>query len=82
MSAPMKKDDALPVVTRIDPHKGYVKGNTAVVSQYDDRLKGDATAAEHRRIADRLSLAGDASAAAEHRRIAEWMVNMGAPAND
>ena len=77
MSAPMKKDDDLPVLTRIDPHKGFVEGNTAVVSQYADRLKGDATAAEHRRIADRLSLAGDASAAAEL-----WMVNMGAPAND
>jgi hypothetical protein len=51
----MKKGDDQAVLTRIDPSKGYVKGNTAVVSLYAHRLKGDATAAEHRRIADQLS---------------------------
>ena len=37
---------------RIDPSKGYVKGNVVMVSQRANRIKNDATPAELRKIAD------------------------------
>jgi hypothetical protein len=41
-----------PTLDRIDNRKGYVRGNVAVISARANNLKGDATAAEHRRIAE------------------------------
>ena len=41
-----------PSVDRIDPNKGYVKGNIAVMSYRANVIKNDGTAAEHRLIAD------------------------------
>ena len=39
---------------RIDPSKGYVKGNVVVMSWRANRIKNDGSASEHRRIADWL----------------------------
>lgn len=36
---------------RIDPSKGYLKGNVRVISWRANRIKNDGTAAEHRKIA-------------------------------
>lgn len=44
-------DDAMSI-DRIDPAKGYVQGNIALVSQRANRIKNDATPAELRKIAD------------------------------
>ena len=44
--------DASPTLDRIIHHLGYVHGNVAVVSQKANRLKGDATADQHRLTAD------------------------------
>lgn len=41
-----------PTLDRIVPCKGYVKGNIAVISELANRLKGFATAAQHRQIAN------------------------------
>jgi hypothetical protein len=41
-----------PTLDRIDPSRGYVRGNVAVISHYANFLKSKATAAEHRRIAE------------------------------
>jgi hypothetical protein len=41
-----------PTIDRIDPTKGYVRGNIAVISHYANTLKNNGTAAEHRRIAE------------------------------
>jgi len=46
-----KRSDATPSVDRIEPAKGYVKGNVVVVSWRANRLKGDATLAELRQLA-------------------------------
>jgi hypothetical protein len=39
---------------RINPAKGYVKGNVLVCSWRGNRIKNDGSSAEHRRIADYL----------------------------
>lgn len=41
-----------PTLDRIDPKKGYVRGNVAVISHFANALKGKGTAAQHRRIAE------------------------------
>lgn len=45
------RDDA-PSLDRIDPKKGYVRGNVQVISLRANRIKNDATVAELRTIAD------------------------------
>lgn len=39
---------------RIDPNKGYIKGNVVIMSWRANRIKNDGTAEEHRQIADYL----------------------------
>jgi hypothetical protein len=39
-----------PSIDRIDPSKGYVEGNVAVISFRANRLKNDGTLEEHRRL--------------------------------
>lgn len=41
-----------PSVDRLDPNKGYVKGNISVISFRANRIKADATSSELRIIAD------------------------------
>lgn len=41
-----------PTVDRINAKRGYVKGNVAIISHFANSLKGFATAAQHRRIAE------------------------------
>jgi hypothetical protein len=41
-----------PTLDRINPAKGYVASNIAVISHRANRLKSNATAKEHRRIAE------------------------------
>jgi hypothetical protein len=43
---------ASPTLDRIDASRGYVKGNVAVISNYANILKGQASAAQHLRIAE------------------------------
>ena len=40
------------LIDRIDPKKGYVKGNIIVVSMRANRIKTDATVDEIRKVAD------------------------------
>jgi hypothetical protein len=44
-------DEAKPSLDRLDPTKGYVRGNVTVISLRANRIKTDATAEEHERIA-------------------------------
>lgn len=44
------KDDS-PSFDRIDPRKGYVRGNVTIISMRANRLKSDATVAELERVA-------------------------------
>lgn len=46
------RSDCAPSIERIDPALGYVRGNVVVVSWRANKIKGDATADELRRIAD------------------------------
>lgn len=41
-----------PTLDRLNPKKGYTKGNVAWISNLANQLKSNATAAQHRRIAD------------------------------
>ncbi len=43
--------DARPSIDRLDPSKGYVRGNVAVISNKANRIKSDGTAEHHERIA-------------------------------
>lgn len=43
--------DASPSLDRLDPNKGYVRGNVAVISMRANWMKSNATADEHERIA-------------------------------
>lgn len=45
------QDDS-PSLDRIDPRSGYIPGNVAVISMRANRMKQDATASEHRKIAE------------------------------
>ena len=47
-----KNNDLTPSIDRIDPKKGYVKGNIIVVSMRANRIKTDATIDEIRKVAD------------------------------
>ncbi len=42
--------DNSPTIDRIDPHKGYTKGNVQVISWRANRLKGDGSLDEHEKI--------------------------------
>lgn len=44
--------DSSPTVDRVNAKCGYVKGNVAIISRKANSLKGHATAAQHRRIAE------------------------------
>lgn len=50
-----------PTVDRLDARKGYVKGNVAIISNFANSLKGRATAAQHRRIADWMDRQSEAN---------------------
>lgn len=41
-----------PSFDRLDPNKGYVKGNVTVISMRANRIKNNGTVEEHRKIAD------------------------------
>lgn len=45
-----------PSVDRVDPTKGYVKGNVQVISMRANTIKSNATAAELRKVADYMEL--------------------------
>jgi hypothetical protein len=47
-----------PNLDRLDPAKGYVPGNVAVISQKANRIKTDACSSEIRRVADWLEKQG------------------------
>ena len=47
-----KPTDFSPTIDRLDPTKGYVPGNIAVISHRANRIKNDATVYEMRRIAE------------------------------
>ncbi len=44
--------DASPSLDRLEPTRGYVKGNVAVISYRANRIKTDATAEELQRVLD------------------------------
>ena len=46
-----KKQENSPSFDRIDPKKGYVKGNVQIISARANRIKNDGLAEEHRLIA-------------------------------
>lgn len=45
------KQENSPSFDRVDPSKGYVKGNVVIISLRANRIKNDGTAEEHERIA-------------------------------
>jgi hypothetical protein len=49
-----RKEDS-PEFDRIDPAKGYVPGNVAILSKRANRIKNDGTAEEHRKIFEWLA---------------------------
>jgi hypothetical protein len=51
------RDENSPSFDRIDPKKGYVKGNVAIISLRANRIKNDGTAEEHQKIADFINSA-------------------------
>ena len=48
------REDNAPSLDKIDPKKGYVKGNVTWVSWRANRIKNDGTAQEHFKIANWL----------------------------
>lgn len=50
-----RMNDNSPSLDRISPASGYVPGNVEVISWRANRLKGDGTAEEHRKIANRMN---------------------------
>lgn len=46
--------DNSPSIDRIDPTKGYISGNTVVMSWKANRLKNDGSAEDHKKIAEWL----------------------------
>lgn len=54
-----KREDNSPTFDRIDPSKGYVRGNVAIISARANRIKDNGTAEEHRRIADYIDKVED-----------------------
>jgi hypothetical protein len=46
------REENSPSFDRIDPKKGYIPGNVAIVSWRANRIKNDGTAEEHQKIAD------------------------------
>lgn len=46
-----------PSFDQINPNKGYVKGNVAIISYRANRIKNDGSAEEHQRIAEWLNSA-------------------------
>lgn len=56
LGIPLQKGDGKycegsPTLDRMDPSRGYVRGNVAVISFRANRLKNNGTAEEHERIA-------------------------------
>lgn len=49
-----RKEDNSYSLDRIDPNKGYIKGNIWVISLRANRIKNDATVSELRMIADAI----------------------------
>lgn len=49
-----RKEDNSHSLDRIDPNKGYIKGNIWVISLRANRIKNDATVSELRMIADAI----------------------------
>lgn len=47
-----KSDDRSPALDRIDPSKGYIRGNVAYISARANRIKYDATPEELEKIAE------------------------------
>jgi hypothetical protein len=47
-----KRHDGSPSLDRVDPVKGYVKGNVGVISYKANRIKNNGTAEEHLKIAN------------------------------
>lgn len=54
VSTTRKANDNSPSLDRIDPSKGYVRGNVLVISTKANRIKNNATAEEVRKVADFL----------------------------
>lgn len=50
-----------PSIDRVDPTKGYVPGNVAVISYRANRIKNDGTADDHRKIAEYIDKHGNYS---------------------
>jgi hypothetical protein len=50
------RTDNTPSIDRIDPSKGYVKGNVWIISWLANRIKTNATPSQLRRIADAIEL--------------------------
>ena len=46
------REENSPSFDRVDPSKGYVKGNVVVISWRANRIKNDGSAEEHQKIAD------------------------------
>jgi hypothetical protein len=51
------REENSPSFDRIDPKKGYIKGNVAIISWRANRIKNDGTAEEHQLIADFINSA-------------------------
>jgi hypothetical protein len=50
-----RRTENSPSFDRIDPSKGYIPGNVAIISWRANRIKNDGTADEHQKIANWIS---------------------------